>query len=535
MGAERMVASRERGIGRRMRSKSGAAVVAGGALGLAAALAMLPVAARAQQPDAALIAKGKYLADAGDCAACHTADGGAKFAGGRYMPTPFGPLSTPNITPDKQTGIGNITDDQFYRVFHQGIGMKGEYLYPVMPFPWYTRVRRDDVMAIKAYLFSLAPVHNPRPPIKLAFPFNVRTGLAVWDAMFFTPGTFKPDPSKSAQINRGAYLVEGLEHCGECHNKRNLTGNSSINEPLQGGPIQKWYAPNITSDVHEGIGRFTDDQIFTYLKTGSQTAMGVVAGPMSETVHESLRKLTDDDLHDIVAYLKSTPAKTSYEATHPSDFASAKGPGSGTYLTYCASCHQLNGRGIAGSVPPLAGNGAVIAAGPQDVIRVILGGLEAQGTYAPMPGIGASMTDQQIADVTNYVRQSWGNAAPANAGAGEVGTLRERTHTLMNFTRPDGCPGIADETMSQAINGNGIPDMMKGITLVNMVPTVDQIIAKVKASAPKAPQADIVNSLTIAYCPIIAADPKVPAPQKVVQLDQFGERVYTQLMSHGQE
>ena len=195
------------------------------------------------------------------------------------MPTPFGPISTPNITPDQETGIGTWTDDQFYRTLHSGIGKNGEHLYPVMPYPWFTKVTRDDVLAIKAYLFSLKPVHAPRPPSKLAFPFNIRTGLAVWDELFLRQGTLTPDPSKSAEINRGAYIVEGLGHCGECHNGRNLLGDSAMAEPLRGGPIEHWYAPNITSDVRDGIGKYTDDQVFTFLKTAYRRNGGRLAGP----------------------------------------------------------------------------------------------------------------------------------------------------------------------------------------------------------------------------------------------------------------
>ena len=357
-------------------------------------------------------ARGKYLVDAGDCMACHTNPGGQAFAGGRYMETPFGPISTPNITPDKETGIGDWTDDQFYRVFHEGIGKGGEYLYPAMPYPWYTKVTRDDVLAIKAYLFSLQPVHSPRKPNKMAFPFNIRTGLLAWNEAFFHEGTFQPDPAKSDEVNRGAYLVQGLGHCGECHNGNGLLGNGSMAQPLQGGQIQDWYAPNLTSDVHEGVGKYSNEQLVSYLKTGQAEGMGAASGPMAETIHDSLSKLNDADLHAIVAYLKSTQPEASYTATQKSAFTGPQPVGRDTYLNYCVSCHQSNGQGIPGAVASLVANGVVLARGPQDVIRTILGGIEAKGTDAPMPAIGTGMTDQAIADVTNYVRQAWGNKAP---------------------------------------------------------------------------------------------------------------------------
>jgi mono/diheme cytochrome c family protein len=487
------------------------------------------------QPDQALIARGEYLATLGDCESCHTAINGQTFAGGRYMPTPFGPISTPNITPDKATGIGAFTDDQFYQVLHAGIGKNGEHLYPVMPYPWYTKVTRDDALAIKAYLFSLTPVNAPRQPNHLAFPFNIRAGLAVWDDMFLREGNFQPDPTKSAQINRGAYIVQGLGHCGECHNGRNLLGDTQMADALQGGPIEHWYAPNITSDVRDGIGKYTDDQVFTFLKTGVAPGMGVAAGPMAETIHDSLRKLADDDLHAIVAYLKSTPATPSYVSAERTGFTGQDPIGRPIYLNNCASCHQLNGDGIAGAVPSLAGNGAVLARGPDDVIRVVLGGIEAQGGYAPMPAVGAGMTDRQIADVVNYVRQSWGNQAPPNAEPGEVGLLRPKTFTAMSVG-PDGhCPTLAQPGLAAVINDpkNGVDAALRSMTWATLVPTAEQLVAKLKQAAPQAKQDDIVNSLTIAYCPVVESDPKISAKLKVATLDHFSERVYTELRDNG--
>ena len=209
-----------------------------------------------------------------------------------------------------------MTDDQFYRVMHEGIGRHGEYLYPVMPFPWYTTVTREDAMAIKAFLFAQPAVNQARPPNKLAFPFSVRKSMAVWREAFFKPGTFTPDPAASDEVNRGAYLVNGLAHCGECHNSRPVVGTSKFRGSLQGGVIDNWYAPNITSDVHTGIGAWSNAEIANYLKTGIAPGKGIAVGPMAETVH-SLSKLTDADLLAIAAYLKTTPAKTETDRKLP--------------------------------------------------------------------------------------------------------------------------------------------------------------------------------------------------------------------------
>ena len=202
--------------------------------------------------------------------------------GGLGMSTPFGTIFTPNITPDKATGIGNWTDDQFYRAVHQGIGHGGEYLYPVFPFPWFTKVTHDDVLAIKAYLFSLTPVNAPRKPLKFMFPFNIREALLTWRTAFFKPATFVPDKSKSDEVNRGAYLVEGLGHCGECHNHNNLLGASDWSGKLKGGQIDGWYAPNITSDGKEGVGQWSTDQIVAFLHDGAAPHGGIVLGPMKQ-------------------------------------------------------------------------------------------------------------------------------------------------------------------------------------------------------------------------------------------------------------
>ena len=481
-----------------------------------------------------LIAKGKYLTAAGDCEACHTAKDGQPFAGGRSIPTPFGPMYSPNITPDKETGIGAWSDKDFYNALGEGIAKNGDHLYPVMPYPWYTRVTQDDMAAIKAYLFSLQPVHAPKKPNDLSFPFNIRAGMIGWNALFFHPGVFKPDPSKSAEINRGAYLVEGLGHCGDCHTPKNIAQAPASGEQFAGEPIQGWYAPNITSDVREGIGGWSEDDVVTYLKTGAAKGKGVVLGPMAETVHKSLGKLTDADLHAIAAYLKSTPAKTEYVAAVGSDYTSAHAPGASIYLSNCAFCHQTDGKGNGVMVPPLAGNGAVAAQGPENVIRAVLGGLPANGSYGPMPAIGASMTNEQVADVANYVRQTWGNGAPATATPGKVADLRKESLTVMANDASHGCPAL-NQDLSRLISdpATGIEGKLQGINQANLLENVRAIVGKVKAADKNLPQAELVNGLTAAYCPIVNADASLGVPQRRWYLDRFSQLVYTEALNGG--
>lgn len=482
-------------------------------------------------PAGDLIARGKYLTSAGDCMACHTAKGGEPFAGGRYIDTPFGAIATPNITPDKKTGIGSWTDAQFLRAMHDGIGDKGEYLYPVMPFPWYSNVTADDVAAIKAYLFSLAPVNKPRAPDHLRFPFSVRSSLLAWRTVFFKPATLKPDPTQTDEVNRGAYLANGLAHCGECHNGRPVAGNSSLREPLHGGTIDNWYAPNITSDVRDGIGAWTTDDIATYLKTGAAPGKGIALGPMAETIH-SLSALTDADLHAIAAYLKTTPATGGEDRKAPI-YQGADARGGATYLNYCASCHGLDGAGLAGAVPKLAGNGAVTAQGPQNVISVVLGGLQAHGSYGPMPAIGAAMSDQEVAEVANYVRQLGGNTAPATAEPGMVAALRKTTDTPLNPAPASSCPPVAPASLAQALANprSGLQAELDGVNDATMYQATQRLVASVRKAAPGAAPADVINGLSAAYCPILRRDTTLSPAIRAERMGQFGQLLYTQL--HG--
>jgi mono/diheme cytochrome c family protein len=474
--------------------------------------------------DSDLVKKGQYLATAGDCVACHTAPGGKPLAGGLTVSTPFGPMVTPNITPDKETGIGGYSDDQFYKAMHDGIGADGDYLYPVFPFQWYTRVSRDDVLAIKAYLFSLEPVHAEQKVNQLRFPFNIRASLVGWRELFFKAGEFTPDTSKSAEINRGKYLVTGLGHCGECHTAHNSLGGTEKTEAYQGAVIDGWYAPNITSDIQQGIGGWSDAQLVSYLKTGIAPGKGIVAGPMAQVVTESLSKLTDGDIKAIAAYLKSIPAKESFPDTRPTTAADKTPPGAGSYATFCASCHQVDGSGVAGVVPELKGNGSVLAKGPEDVIRVVLGGLPAKANYAPMPAIGSGMTDQQIAEVVNYVRSAWTNRAPDNAGPGTVGDLRKKTNTMLAGGDCTSVPTALADPKS------GIAPLLGSISEVDMLNRVGQIVTKAKAADPHAGNADLVNGLTAAYCPILKQDAAVAPERKPEQLATFSQLVYSRVV-----
>ncbi|GJD72651.1 c-type cytochrome [Methylobacterium goesingense] len=479
--------------------------------------------------DADLIKRGEYLATAGDCVACHTAPGGKPFAGNYVLNTPIGKIRTPNLTPDKETGLGNWSADDFYRAFHEGITKDGSYLYPAFPFAWYTKVTRADADAIFAYLKSLPAVHEPRKDSEIPFPFNIRTALITWRTAFFTAGEFQPDPQASAEVNRGGYLVEGLGHCGMCHNANKIVGNSGLAGKLGGGVIDGWYAPNITPDDHTGIGAWSDDQVVTYLKTGAAPGNlpGVAAGPMRQTIEESLSKMTDADLKAMVAYLRTQKAKESYKSKDLQAFNAAGAPGAATYLSYCSSCHKPDGKGVEGAIPALAGNTSVQAKGPETVIRVILGGLSAQNGYAPMPAIGAGMTDQEVADVTDYVRNAWGNTAPVIGERGIVATARKATETMLAGSAP--CAEIAQLEIAKAIAESGAPQKLKGLAQEDFIPVINTLLPPIKAAVPDAKGDDIVNGLTTAFCQAGRNDPAYEKLAWHAVIGSFSSIVYSQM------
>ena len=275
--------------------------------------------AQAGDQDFTQVEKGRYLATAADCVACHTVQNGGKvFAGGRAIETPFGNITSPNITPDAETGIGSWTDEQFDKAVRNGIRPDGSRLYPAMPYTSYTKMSHDDVVAIRAYLNTIEPVRNPVIVNTLPFPFNIRTSMRVWNALYFRPAEFKPDPQKAADWNRGAFLVEGPGHCTACHTPKSFLGGDKNTEYLRGSYLQGWFAPDITNDDRAGLGRWSSDDIVAYLKTG-HNRITAATGPMAEEIEHSTSKLKDEDLAAMAAYLKSIPGTTDSAAPLKSD------------------------------------------------------------------------------------------------------------------------------------------------------------------------------------------------------------------------
>jgi len=384
-------------------------------------------------PTSRLLAKGEYLARAGDCVACHTRPGGREFAGGRAMPTPFGNIYVPNITPDEETGIGQYTADEFYRMMHTGVARDGKLLYPAMPFASYTKVTREDSDAIYAYLMSVAPIRQENRPHELRFPYNNRELLVGWRTLYFRAGEFKPDPQQSAQWNRGAYLVEGLGHCAMCHTAVNALGGSKESQAFEGGmiPNQNWYAPSLTSNREGGLGEWSIRDISDLLQIGV-SHRGTVYGPMAEVVYNSLQYLTDEDIEAMAIYLKSLPPRDAEPL--PTSQARLVAPevlelGRRVYAKQCAMCHGDEGKGAPPAFPPLAGNRSIIMTTPVNPIRMVLNGGYPPGTKKNprpygMPPFSHILNDEEVAAVVTYIRVAWDNrGAPVNPA--QVNELRK--------------------------------------------------------------------------------------------------------------
>lgn len=375
------------------------------------------------------IARGAYLVRVGDCMGCHTARGGKQYAGGRTIDSDYGRFVSPNITPDKATGLGLWTLDDFWHALHDGRSRDGSFLYPVFPFPNYSKVTREDSDAIFAYLKTLAPINQPAQPQQLRFPYNQRYLLAVWRALYFKPGTYQADPKQSAEWNRGAYLVQGLGHCSACHTPRTMLGASEHNADLAGGliPMQNWYAPSLTSDAEAGLGSWDKQQIADLLKTGISTK-GAVFGPMAEVVALSLQHVSDSDINAMATYLKSLPQTVVAARTDApnltEEFDKSMKLGAKVYEKNCADCHQANGQGYVGAYPPLAGNRTLTMQNAVNPIRIVLnGGYPPSTTGNPrpfgMPPFANAFSDAEVVGVVNYMRNSWGNHA-GPVGPGEV-------------------------------------------------------------------------------------------------------------------
>jgi mono/diheme cytochrome c family protein len=417
----------------------------------AVASATLPAFAQDRAADS-LLARGRYLARAGDCVSCHTAPGGAPFAGGLHMNTPFGTVVSSNITPDPSGGIGDYSEADFARAVREGIGKGGFHLYPAMPYTSFARIRDEDMHALYTFFQKeVKPVPQKAPPTHLPFPFNVRMLMAGWNALYLKKGAYADDGARSAEWNRGAYLVQGLGHCGDCHTPRSMAGGlKAASEKggenyLAGAIIDGWYAQPLRHTGRPSVAQWTTEQIVHYLQTG-RTGETAAFGPMVQVVQNSTQYLSKEDLSAVATYLQSVGAKPdapapvpqasviAAAADHPStrllhSGAITDNSGAMVYMNNCAACHRASGIGAEKTFPALAGNSVVNAKDPTSLIRLVLGGSAMASTaQAPsaiaMPDFGWRLTEANVADVLSFVRSSWGNQGEAVSTA-QVAKVRK--------------------------------------------------------------------------------------------------------------
>ncbi len=384
-------------------------------LGVALLCSAVASAAMAAEPSPELIAYGKALVEAGDCAGCHTADPAKPFAGGKHIDTPFGAIYAPNLTPDRDTGIGAWTDADFTRAVRYGTAPDGSLYYPAFPYSYFTKMTKDDTLAIRAYLGTLAPVVSRNKPPELRWPLSYRGLMRAWNYLFFKPGLFEPDQGKSAAWNRGGYLVTGLGHCGACHTPKNYFGADKAAQALSGSEIDGWFAPRLDGATRSGLQSWSAQDIAEYLQSG-RNAKSHADGLMAEVIVNSTSKMSDADVRAMAVYLKDLPPARREPKVTPPDDAEMQA-GQAVYAKLCIACHEADGSGAPRIYPPLPANALLQSINPSSTLRIILDGAHTVTTpRAPntgeMPAYARQLSDEQVAAVTNYIRNSWGNAAP---------------------------------------------------------------------------------------------------------------------------
>ena len=400
--------------------------------------------------DKALVAKGAELAAIGNCGSCHTAEGGRDYAGGRPLSSPFGTIHSTNITPDPDTGIGQWTEADFARALHEGVGRGGRELYPAFPYDHFTKVSDDDVKALYAFVMTRDPVRQQNPRNALAFPASVRTSIGVWKALYFRPGRFVADPSHDAQWNRGAYLAEGLAHCGACHTPRNALGAEKTGDADGGGDAEHWLAPAM-NEASPAALPWTADELFDYLRNGFDSRHGIAAGPMVDVV-QNLSGASEADVRAIAVYIAERirrPARSADAAESAKELAQSNEPdavsgmgsdgvsprtkaatsdGAAIFEGACAMCHN-SANGLRQTKPvPLGLTTAVNAPDPRNLIHIVEHGLwPVSGERgAIMPGFADELTDPQIVAVVNYVRERFSREPPWHDVAGQVAAIRNQ-------------------------------------------------------------------------------------------------------------
>jgi mono/diheme cytochrome c family protein len=463
--------------------------------------------------------RGLYVAQAADCGSCHTSPGGRPFAGGTALKTPFGTIYGSNITPDDSSGIGTWSEADFDRALRRGVRKDGSYLYPAMPYANYTKMTAEDMHALWTYMRGVAPVRQVVAKNTLPFPLSLRSSVLVWQSLYFKPGGFEPDRKESVPWNRGAYLVQALGHCDQCHTPRNAAQGLRADRELTGAEIEGWYAPDISGDAFSKLRELSEDDLARFFKTGTLPGNSKAAGPMQEVVHDSLSHLTDADVQAIVLYLKNQASTAAAGTPSPVKWPRQAGA-TALYRTQCASCHQDDGKGITGTVPALAHNAAVSAAEPSNVIMAMLEGFPAQGSWGTMASFAQSLNDEQIADIANYVRTAWGNAAAPNATPWMVASWRKYAEAPQTGSRALLCPDLQAAAMK--------PALAAGSSLLRQAAAdpgkMNELVHNYQAALPQASRGQVVEALSTAYCRMLA-DSTISQPRMSAQIADFAQRV----------
>jgi mono/diheme cytochrome c family protein len=379
------------------------------------------------------VSRGAQLATIGNCHTCHTAEGGRSFAGGRPIETPFGTFYGTNITPDPDTGIGGWSEQAFTRALREGLDREGRHLYPVFPYEYYTRLADEDIGALYAYIATREPVHAQNRPHELRAPFNMRALLGAWKAIYFEPGPFRPDAAHDAQWNRGAYLVNGLGHCGACHTPRNMLGAERKAQVFSGGEAEGWHAPALNARSPAPVP-WTAEQLAKYLRTGLDDVHAIAAGPM-EPVVRNLARAPEKDVRAIAAYLEALAGPPSVERRKKGEAAlsqaqagsRAGGRGAEIYAGACAACHDRGREAGSGGALPLALGTAMTIPTSSNLLHIVLEGIAPprDGTGRAMPGFADALTDAQVKDLAAYIRSEFGRAAAWTDVDDELKKIRE--------------------------------------------------------------------------------------------------------------
>ena len=466
------------------------------------AVTLSGVVAAAPQPgrnEADLVARGHYLAEAAHCAACHTRPGGADYAGNLPLGSSFGTLYASNITPDPDTGIGKWTEKQFEGALRRGVDDHGAPLYPAMPYLQFTKISDDDVHALWAYFRTVKPVREATRANDMKFPFNVRSGVAGWQLLYFKAGRYVPDPSQSEQWNRGAYLVEGLGHCGACHSPTNVLQAPKKGESLQGNVIDHWFAPDISGGRYSGIKDWSEQQVVTYLKTGHNDKNEAAVGPMQQTIDLGTSRLSDTDLNDIAIYLKRqvTGTPDSEPKTKRPVTQAERASGKAIYADNCATCHGANGNGAPGIAPALAGASSVAGKQPDTAVRAVLQGFAPHAPWGVMPAFGEVLRAEEVSDVVNYIRTSWGNNGAGRVDASMV------NHMARYADFGDGtvdsavvCPSAKAASLDPATLAQ-----VKALADTSAPQSAtDRLVKDYRARHPKVGTTEIITTISGAYC-----------------------------------